>query len=405
MRLRAIVAYFLLLDCPCFCARPSQKSERATEGVLLGFSTAGPNRDNHYAAQHLSTAWIVRDGSSARVEAILPFLVVPRANGFWRVWIESVCEMYGDKNEFRSIRNIVWSVPIDSTSQLTQGPGCPQRSQVQTQSNSNEEEFELTDGQRVDRYTDCLYSIRIVRFVSPNYISEAAEEANTEDCEARGGREATWSRVLAITSPEMTELEASGEGDSTTKVLSDFAEKDARDTENAFKQAFAMGQKSLEESGLNCPDADVDYEGWQIKRTDGAWTPWISQVLVLGNGSECSIDQPVPVHLPVSLVGNNRVVPDFSQLKKAIPELTDAFTSPHGDTTILIAGSRLLVFNVSEGKLGAKLLDADFPAGSTPVMEQWALGVRVKTWTQQVQQWKIHPPSAPIVSSRTRPTK
>lgn len=121
----------------------------------------------------------------------------------------------------------------------------------------------------------------------------------------------------------------------------------------------------------------------------------ISQELVLGNGSECSIDEPVPVHLPVSLVGNNRIVPDFSQLKKAVPELTDAFTSPHGDTTIVIAGSRMLVFDVSEGRLGAKLLDVDFPAGTTPVMEQWALGVHVKTWTQQVQQWKIQPASVP----------
>lgn len=405
MQLGATIAFLFLLCCPCFSATPGQSSASTQEGILLGFSTGGPNHDNHYAAQQLSTAWIVRDGASVRVEAILPFLVVPRADGFWRVGIESACEMYGDKNEFRSIRNIVWSVPVDSTPRLTQGPDCPVRPQVQDQSNSNDEESELTNGQKVDGYTDCLYSIRTLSFVSPNYIAEAAEEANTEDCEARGGRQAIWSRVLAITSPQMTESDASEKRDPVAKALSDFAEKDPKQAEKAFKQAFAAGQKSLEGSGLNCPDADVDYEAWQINRKDGAWTPRISQELVLGNGSECSIDEPVPVHLPVSLVGNNRIVPDFSQLKKAVPELTDAFTSPHGDTTIVIAGSRMLVFDVSEGRLGAKLLDVGFPAGTTPVMEQWALGVHMKTWTQQVQQWKIHPPPSPVVSVGTGQTK
>lgn len=372
---------------------------------MLGFSAGGPNGDNHYAAQQLSTAWIVRDGGNARVEAILPFLVVPRANGFWRVGIESVCEMYGDKTEFRSIRNIVWSVPVDSTPRLTKGPNCPVRPQEKNHSNSDEKESELPNRQKVDRYTDCLYSIRTISFVSPNYISESAEEANTEDCEARGGRQAIWSRVLAITSPEMTEPDASGKRDPVAKAFSDFAEKDAKEAENAFKHAFAAGEKSLEESGLNCPDADVDYEGWQIKRRDGSWTPWISQELFLGNGSECSIDGPIPMRLPVNLVGNNRIVPEFNQLKKAVPELTDSFTSPRGDTTIVIAGSRLLVFDVYEGKLGTKLLDVDFPSGATAVMEQWALGAHVKTWTQQVQEWKIHPPLVPIVSSGTGQTK
>ena len=96
MQIRATLACFLLLGCTCFGATPGQSSESAAEGVLLGFSTAGPTTENHYAAQQLSTAWIVRDKGTARM-VIIPFLAVPRANGFWRVGIESVCEMYGDK--------------------------------------------------------------------------------------------------------------------------------------------------------------------------------------------------------------------------------------------------------------------------------------------------------------------
>ena len=407
MQIRATVACLLLFGCPCFCATPGQSSASAAQGILLGFSTGGPIRDNHYAAQQLSTAWIVRDKGTARV-VILPLLVVPRANGFWRVGIESVCEMYGDKNEFRSRRNIVWSARIDSTPHLTKGPDCPVKPEVQNQansnqassngSNSNDDETEATNGGEVDRYTDCLYRTRTISFVSPNYISETFEEANTEDCEVRGGRQTIWSRVLSITAPEMSEPTGGDKRDPMVKTLSDFAEQDSKRAAGAFNLVFVKGKKSLQEGGLNCPEADVDYEGWEIKRKDGAWTPWISQELFLGF-SECAVDDQVPVRLPASLVGRNRVVPDFSELKKTIPELTDAFTSPGGDTTIAVAGSRLLVFDVSAGKLGAKLLDVDFPVGATPVMDQWALGAHVEAWTQQVEQWRIHPPPAAIVTS------
>lgn len=329
---------------------------------------------------------------------VLPFLVVPRANGFWRVGIESVCEMYGDKNEFRSRRNIVWSVPIDSAPHLTKGPDCPAKPQVQNQSNSNEDESEATNGGEVDRYTDCMYSTRTISFVSPNYISETFEEANTEDCEARGGRQTSWSRVRSLTVPEMAEPAGGDKRDPMTRTLSDFAEQDSKRAADAFNLVFVKGKKSLQEDGVNCADADVDYEGWEIKRKDGTWTAWISQELFLGL-SACEVYDPVPVRLPASLVGRNRVVPDFSELKKTIPELTDAFTSPGGDTTIVTAGSRLLVFDVSAGKLGSKLLDVDFPIGATPVMDQWALGAHVEAWTQQVEQWRIHPPPSAAITS------
>lgn len=399
MQIRATLACFLLLGCTCFGATPGQSSESAAEGVLLGFSTAGPTTENHYAAQQLSTAWIVRDKGTARM-VIIPFLAVPRANGFWRVGIESVCEMYGDKNEFRSRRNIVWSAPVDSVPHLSKGPDCPVKLEVQNQPNSNDDETETeaTNGGAADRYTDCLYRTRTISFVSPNYISETFEEANTEDCEARGGRQTIWSRVLDITAPDMTEPANGDLRNPMVKTLSDFAEQDSKRAASAFNLVFVKGKKSLQEDGLNCPEANVDNEGWEIKRKDGTWTPWISQELFLGF-SECAVDGPVPVRLPASLVGRNRVVPDFSELKKTIPELTDAFTSPVGDTTIAIGGSRLVVFDVSAGKLGAKLLDVDFPIGASPVMDQWALGAHVGTWTQQVEQWRIHPPAAAIITS------
>jgi hypothetical protein len=99
------------------------------------------------------------------------------------------------------------------------------------------------------------------------------------------------------------------------------------------------------------------------------------------------------------LVGRNRVVPAFAKLKQSVPELTDAFTSPGGDMTVVITNDKLLVFSVADEKL-TKLLETEFPSGATPVMEQWALGTHADSWTQQVRQWKVHAPPVAVISEK-----
>jgi hypothetical protein len=405
MRTRSSLICSIFLCSVCFGATPSGSADVASaEGILLGFSSNRPADNDHDSAQQFSTAWIVRHGETAELVAVLPYLIVPRPTGFWRIGIENVCEMYGENNEYRSRRDIVWSGPADVTPHLNKGPECPAKPQGKDQPDSAGE-YQSSNGGPVDRYTDCLYRSRTISFVSPNYISESAEEANTEACEARGGRVWAWSRVLSITTPEMRAVYGSEEQGPMAKALSDFADQNPKRAADAFKAVFTKEDKDVVGGGSNCPEAAVDYQGWEIRRKDGMWIPWISQQLFLGFSGDCVIDASVPVRLPSSLAGRNRVVPALGELKKAFPELTDAFTSPRGNTTIVITSAKVLVFSVSGEKLGTKLLEVDFPNGATPVMEQWAIGTYVESWTQQVQQWKIHPPPSPVISSDVKATQ
>jgi hypothetical protein len=402
MRTRSILVCSILLCSPCFGASPGSSADSVSaEGILLGFSsrrTAAYN--DHGSAQQLSTAWIVRRGETAQLVAVLPYLIVPRSTGFWRLGIENVCEMYGDNNEFRSRRDIVWSGPADATPHLNKGPDCPVKPQGKDKSDSADQ-YQGTNGGPVDRYTDCMYSSRKISFVSPNYISESAEEANTDACEARGGRISAWSRVLSITTPEMRAVYGPEETGPTTRLLSDFEEQNPKRVAYAFKAVFTKEYKELMAGGMNCPEGHVDGQGWEIRRKDGMWTPWITQELFLGF-SDCEIDAYVPVELPTSLAGHNRVVPEFAKLKKSVPEATDAFTSPRGDTTVIITNGKVLVYSVSGEKLGTKLLEVDFPDGATPVMDQWAIGTHVESWTQQVRQWRTDPLPHAVISSEMK---
>ena len=121
--------------------------------------------------------------------------------------------------------------------------------------------------------------------------------------------------------------------------------------------------------------------------------------MFLGDGA-CEIESYIPVRLSASLAGRNQLFPPFSQLKKAIPNLTDAFISPRGDTLIVLTNAKIRVFDISKAKLGAKLLEVDFPSDAISVMDQWAVGAHVKDWTQQIRKWETHPPPAPIISAR-----
>lgn len=72
------------------------------------------------------------------------------------------------------------------------------------------------------------------------------------------------------------------------KTLTDFDEQSPRQAVAAFDAAYTDGLKNLKAEGFDCERGDPDYLGWEIKRKDGMWTPWISQQVFLGMGG-CEI--------------------------------------------------------------------------------------------------------------------
>lgn len=405
MRVLAIILSAVLLSHPCFCASPGRSESRA-EGLLLGFSTSHVGPDIHNRAQELSTAWIVRHGNTVQLVAVIPYLFVPRATAFWRVGIEHVCEMYGESNEFRASRDIVWSGPVDAVPRLSKGPDCPSKPPSERETTPSDQQG---GGQQPDKYTDCMYSDRAISFASPDYISENAREGNTEFCEARGNRSSAWSRVVSITTPEIKETQGYTENGGVprtygpiARAFTDVFEEEPKQAASAFDKTYTHEVKGLRDGGMNCDEGQPDYLGWQIKRKDATWMPLISQQIILGFG-DCEIEEYVPVTLPASLVGRNQLVPSFAELKKSITDLTDAFSSPQGDTIIALTSAKVIVFDVAGAKLGAKLFEADFPSGAVSVMGQWAVGTHVEEWARQVQQWQAHPPAAPVTSDRQQP--
>ena len=102
-------------------------------GVLLGInlgtvaSTTSSSSASKYIGYH--TYWIVRDAGGARVAAMLPGIVVPHGNGFWRLDISDVCEFDGTSNDNRAV---IWEAPAGNAATLYEGKPCVKHKGVQT---------------------------------------------------------------------------------------------------------------------------------------------------------------------------------------------------------------------------------------------------------------------------------
>ncbi|HEU5042029.1 MAG TPA: hypothetical protein VFT84_14465, partial [Gemmatimonadales bacterium] len=140
--------------------------EGQESGVLLGYAHAGEYR----------TMWLTMSASAAEAVADVPDLIVPRATGFWRLGITTLCDAEGT-------RQAVWRTPLDRPPAVP-GIPCPEV-----------EPLDQTDPDALDRAAaesgedaGCDSYTAAIHAVSPGWISEGFTFSQTEECEPRGGR-------------------------------------------------------------------------------------------------------------------------------------------------------------------------------------------------------------------------
>jgi hypothetical protein len=56
--------------------------------------------------------WVVFSANQARVIATVPDIIVPRASGFWRVGVLTVCDFDTDFQQDSS-HDVIWQTPIE----------------------------------------------------------------------------------------------------------------------------------------------------------------------------------------------------------------------------------------------------------------------------------------------------
>jgi hypothetical protein len=326
-------------------------------GVLIGVHR--PGMDEQPDSARYETLWIARTPGGVR-RATVSELLVPRADGFWRVGVAATC-----------VRDPQWRIDRLWMEKASTPPvvqeGCPAvpASAVLFAGDS-------ADRAALDTMTVvCAIENIEITFITGNFIGAEHYVAQTEDCEPRGGRYDVTPVVTRWASDSSLALPAVAGPRAESPLV--------RATHLALRKApeecsdFAVDTTNFEW-------AQSDVGSWYVARDRGRW-----RAHVFGHvyGSDCSFDAPVDLSLPRSFTGHDVLRPSWATIRRAVPKAVDAVASPNGDMVVVITGDSLSAFAGSGTKLGARLLARPF-AHQRVVMVQWATGANVARWDAEV---------------------
>jgi hypothetical protein len=338
----------------------------AQSGVLIGVSAPPPPlTDSASRPPTYQTMWIVRDRVRP-IRATIPDLLVPRADGWWRVGTVAICPTGGPPGQEV---DVLWRVRADSTPVVTEV--CHELPRAELPLPIHAEDSAAADSARRE-LVRCSWSNIQVKFVSPEHIAIGETTGQTEECEPRGGR---WyqshylSRFHGDSSLTLNQLTGPGV-DSIGRLAITRAARELSKDERCVNIAGAFDPREL--TGLG--------DAWYPSRDSGRWTPTLFHEV--GTGA-CQLNASVDASLPHAFTGHDALRPPWTVLAKRVPGLRDAFASPSADLVIAQARDSLFVY-LSDGRdLGQRIAAIPF-GGREIVMIQWATGRHVARWNEEI---------------------
>jgi hypothetical protein len=333
----------------------STPSALAQSGVLIGVSKPAG----------YETLWIVRD-SSRPIRATIPDLLVPRADGWWRVGTVPICPTGGPEGQSM---DVLWRARADSTPVVSEI--CHELLRGELPLPIHAEDSATKDSLRRELIR-CSWSNIRVKFVSPEHIAVGETSGQTEQCEPRGGR---WYRSYYV---------SRFNGDSSLE-LSQFT---GPRVDSLGRLAFARAARELAPDEVCTilaerfdPSEVFDMGAqWYPTRVSGQWMPVLFGQIATG---DCQLLPIVDIGLSSVLTGHDSLHPPWNVLAKRVKGLQDAFASPRGDLVIVRASDSLFVHMVHGQQLGRRI-------GATPfskrevVMIQWATGRHVARRNEEI---------------------
>ena len=330
-------------------------SALAQSGVLVGVATPSG----------YETLWIVRDAARP-VHATIPDLLVPRADGWWRMGTVPICSTEGPEGQSM---DVLWRARADS---------APVISEICHEIPRGEMPFPIYAEDSVARdsltkeFVRCSWSRIEIKFVSPEYLAVGERSGQTEECEPRGGR---WYQSYYV---------SRFNGDSSL-ALSRFAETPV-DSIGRVALSRAASELTRDEmctrvvEGFNAKELLDVGAAWYPAREQGRWMPVLMEELGTG---DCQLLPVVDVGLSGALTGHDSLPTPWGVLARQVRGLVDAFTSPRGDLVIARAGDSLFVHLGAGAKLGRRIGAIPFTEREI-VMIQWTTGRNVARWDREI---------------------
>src|SRR5688500_8406250 len=359
MRLRTLALLFatvmLRLIIVSALATVSGGNAAAQAGVLVGVAKPGG----------YETLWIVRDVSRP-LHATIPDLLVPRADGWWRLGTAPICPTGGPDDEFMEV---LWRARADSTPVIAEI--CHELPRGELPLPLYAEDSAARDS-LAKELVRCSWSKIDIKFVAPEYLALGERSGQTEECEPRGGR---WYQSYYV---------SRFNGDSSFSL----SRVSATPIDSAGRSALARAANDLARAemcervvaGFNVEELVEVGTAWYPVRARGRWAATLMEELGTG---DCQLLPIVDVALATTFTGHDVLRPSWNALARQVKGLVDAFASPRGDLVIVRAADSLFVHVAEAEKLGRRIGALPFKEREI-VMIQWATGKNVARWNQEI---------------------
>lgn len=78
----------------------------------------------------------------------------------------------------------------------------------------------------------------------------------------------------------------------------------------------------------------------------------------------------LPVTLPKSIVTYDELTPGWEEIKKTLPNIIDAVSSPDKDMFAAVTPSELLIYSIIDSKVGSSMLNLEIKDNESIIMAQ-----------------------------------
>lgn len=303
--------------------------------MLLGL------RDSH---NRYRTIWVGTVDSSPAIVAIVPGLVVPRENGFWRIDVEQVrCGSLGQY----SVDEVRLRAP-GSTASARLTMDCESAARA-----SCGESYPVGAGLELERW---------ITYAGPTHLAEVFRSAGS--CEQDLSEETGYA-VHELDHPERD-----------VPIEAAFSADGMEDLESAARMSLVC-----ETDDLDCIDSQSGYRvsrgaGWGIVRDVSQWSVVVS---LSSPGSDPEIPLPVVpgVRPPAAMLGSTGDE-EIAIVPEGLPE-GDRSISPQRDMAV-VRTDRMVAYRVVAGAVEGPPLAIPARSDEQMVIVQWASRSQAESW-------------------------
>ena len=328
-------------------------TNRYQSGLLLGlkyyktvnYKLPYVNENKPIVEPVYRTLWISYDGSIQEVVE-LPFLLVPRRTGFWKLEVQ---------------REITNNYGVDFLQ------AAPINKEIKTESikfKGNENIY--------------FHDLKSINFVGNNYVCYERDNVSG----IKGHTQLNSSHPLEVvpldTIYTRTEIPIAA-----SKLLGEVGIEVLNSGAKSYLETISEEDKKL----LKDTPSPTNFG---VFRRNGKWL--LRGRLNYLNTSEKNEyeDFNVPIEAPEDLVNYDSLFPSWEVIKQKVPSAVDGYTSPNKDIAVILTNSKLLVYAIKDNILGdSPLSEVELKNSEISVMAQWALDDYVRLWSDEVKSLEV----------------